>query len=218
MNYSLVPEWIGLAWTAIYVVVLCLHISHMVTMPGRARLWHASHTLMAAGMIDMYWPGHMPVGAVAGEVVFAVALAVVLALISAELLRQAPVAGLWLIAAVDLAAMIFMFAAMAHPVGALTTALVIWFTIEALGWAFGYVRMSEPRLGEPLPDVDIAAPVEPTGGLAVAVRTDRPRTATRSDTLLRASLVLMSLGMAYMFLAMLVGASGTPMQPGMPGM
>jgi hypothetical protein len=138
VSIGLLPVWVGVTWTATFLAALSLHVWHMVTTPGRARVWHAAHVLMATGMIDMYWPGHPRFGA--GGAVFAVAVAGVLAMMVADLSRPARVVGRWLITAVDLAAMVYMFAAMSHPVEAVTTALVLWFGIEALGWAFGLLE------------------------------------------------------------------------------
>ncbi len=224
------PTWLRAVATTAFVVVLIVHLGHLAGHTRRGRAWHSSHALMALGMISMFLPTTgMIVSAVVGEVVFAVAALTVGGFVVSELVRRGGVGWLWPIAGVDLAAMGYMFAMPSMRLGWLTGLLAAWFAAQALGWATGGLStVADTGLGE-----QKTAPARESPEIATAANAPRRGPASRTVSLkritaatthlgsahslsIRATLIVMSLGMAYMFLAMQFGM--TPLGATMPGM
>ncbi|MGH3851892.1 MAG: DUF5134 domain-containing protein [Pseudonocardiaceae bacterium] len=183
MANSWLPVWLRVVASGAFVVVLLTHVRHLVTAGPRGRVWHAGHVLMALGMLDMVAPTTgILVPAWAGEVIFAGAALAVAGFVGAELARGRRLGWLWPVVGVDLAAMVWMFAMPAPRLGWLTGLLVGWFALQATGWA--------------------------TGRLDTAADPDVCRSAHRVSV--RATLAVMGVGMAYMFLAMQLGMSPMP--------
>ena len=184
-----IPGWAGLTWVLVYAAIATWHLVHLTTMAGVSRLWHAAHVLMAAGMIDMFWPwGGMPAGPGAGEAVFAAAAVAAgfLALVTVTASRGRPVRGLWLLTAADLAVMVYMFALMSLRYLVVVTVLLAgWQLAEAAAWAAG-------RLGR---------------GHVTGLRV--------SLALMSAGMAYMLLAMQF---GMASAGHGGPGMPGMPGM
>lgn len=213
MNSSWIPTWVAMAWTLVFIVVMVVHIRHMITLTGRTRVWHATHILMALGMIAMFWPsGSMFVAASAGEVVFSTAVLLVLAVAAADLVCEGIPAWLWLIAVIDLGSMVYMFAMTSIRYEALTVVLAVWCVAESAGWATG--RLLDPLLvfaGTPITTPGLTSAPNHAGDQPTShARRDEPRgrgpgqhTGHTKD--LRITLTLMGLGMAYMLLAMQYG-------------
>jgi methionine sulfoxide reductase heme-binding subunit len=234
---SWLPVWLRVVATAALVVVAAVHLWHLSGQAARGRLWHTGHVVMALGMIDMFWPtGRMPVGGGIGQGVFAVAALGALGLAVADLARRRPGRWLWVLAVVDLGSMIYMFALPIPGLGWLTWILVAWFVLQAAGWASGRLtpigRPSHPDNtpappaldGEPLTG-DTTAASQPAGTLVTAVRTAvsaAPDGRRRHELSVRLTLLVMNVGMAYMFLAMRLGmqhmGGAMPSMPGMGGM
>jgi hypothetical protein len=237
VSNSWLPTWLDVVCTIVFVGILVVHLGHLAAMTGRSRWWHGSHVLMALGMIDMFWPGdRMVVGSSAGGVIFGVAAGAFFVLAVVEAARGA-FSWLWLVAAVDLGAMVYMFAMSSTRYQALTALLAVWFVVEALAWASGRLAAVAQHealvLQEPRADTDDQPDIEgPSGsarGGAVATSLLAPALAAHHRAVhgrsVRVTLTLMSLGMGYMLLAMQYGmpamASMTPgsgHMPGMPGM
>ncbi|MGH3829884.1 MAG: DUF5134 domain-containing protein [Pseudonocardiaceae bacterium] len=197
MANTWLPAWLRILASGAFVVVLLIHVRHLVTASPRGRVWHAGHVLMALGMIDMVAPtSGMLVPAWAGEVIFSgAALAVAGFALSesarAERARGRRLGWLWPVVGIDLAAMVWMFAMPAPRLGWLTGLLVGWFALQATGWA--------------------------TGRLDTATDPGICRSAHRVSV--RATLAVMAMGMAYMFLAMQLGMNPMPgYLPSMAGM
>lgn len=264
MSNSWLPTWLGAAWTVVFVVVLLVHLGHLFQMTGRARGWHATHVLMAFGMIDMVWPQHsVLVGRVGGVAVFTVAAVAVAVFAVVDGVRHGRWNRLWAISALDLALMAYMFQLTASTVQVLTLLATAWFVVEAVAWATGQLlprtahtgRVAEVAVaddgvgtvesGSRVGPADGSAELDPaysdsaasepagratsaTGGTAEPaltgssgiatltrpVRASEPGTAPshgRHGRLhqlsLRITLPAMSLGMAYMFLAMQYGGA-----------
>jgi hypothetical protein len=114
---------------------------------------------------------------------------------------------LWLVTAADLLVMVYMYALPSAAVAGLTLVSAVWLVAEAIGWGSGLLAV--PLTGVP--------PRESSGTwrrpAAAATLTEVDRHAG-SAQLLRASLVLMSLGMAYMLLVMQFGTAPGGMPPG----
>jgi Domain of unknown function (DUF5134) len=205
------PTWLGIAATAVFVVVLAVHLRHLAGGTRGGRAWHTGHVLMALGMIDMFLPtSGMIVSAVIGEVVFALAAVSVGGFVVSRLVRRGRVSWLWPITGVDLAAMAYMFAMPSVRFGWLTGLLVAWFVGQALGWIIGRLSaIADAATAEP---TDIAGHHLATGAgvAAPGATTERATPATVAHSSahslsIRATLTVMSLGMGYMFLAMQLG-------------
>lgn len=145
---------VGIVWATLFVLVAIVHVAHMAELPGRHRLWHGAHVLMAAGMVIMFWPGGMRLvpARVAVAVYFLAAGTLAVVLVVAQL-RQARLGPLWLVTLVDLAAMAYMFAMMTTRLAWLSVLGAVWFSVQMLGWASGRLGRILERggLGERFP-------------------------------------------------------------------
>ncbi len=219
MTSGWIPAWAATAWTVVFEVVLVVHVRHAFALSGRARAWHVTHIVMALGMIDMFWllPS-MPVGAGFGRIVFALGAVLTLGWGIFDRIHDGRPLLLWLIAATDLASMVYMFSMSTTRIQVLTLLLVVWFVLEAAGWASGamFALLRAPAEAQEAASSATRQPV-PTRAEAAAtviIQADRQsqgRLAKHSEHMrdLRITLALMSLGMAYMFLAMQYGMGAT---------
>jgi hypothetical protein len=193
---ALVPEWLGIVGAAVFVVIAASHLRHLATAVGQRRPWHACHVLIAVGMAFMYAPAAIdPLVIPAGfwRVVFALAC-VLAALWSMGGVQRAPTV-MWLLTAVDLGAMVCMWTT--NVSASLCWALVVYLGVQASLWGLDAYRRVDG--GAPVINVSVlsAAPV----GVAL------PLAGARAESLLgdldiSVSMVLMSVGMAWMFAAM----------------
>lgn len=217
MSNSWLPRWLDVVCTVIFLVILVAHAVHALGVRGRSRPWHGVHVLMALGMLDMFWPAdEMPVPATPGKVTFAVAAVGALGATAWFSRGERGMSWPWLIAAVDLGAMAYMFEMMESKNAVVTVLLAAWFLVEAAGWASGRLSTVAEREALSLAaehdgvvsdagrGPDVAADRSPVTVLAVR----RHGTYTRS---VRLSLVVMALGMAYMLLAMQYGTAAMSM-------
>jgi hypothetical protein len=194
---GLLPEWLGIVGAAIFVMIAASHLRHLVTADGQRRPWHACHVLIAVGMAFMYAPSAIdPLGIPAGfwQVVFAVAC-VLAALWSMGGAQRAPTL-MWLLTAIDLGAMACMWTP--NVSASLCWALVVYLGAQASLWALDAYRR-----------VDGAAPVINFSALSAAPAGMSLPVAARAESLLgdvdiSVSMVLMSVGMAWMFAAIAV--------------
>lgn len=192
----LVPEWLGVASAAVFVVVAVSHLRHLAMAVGQRRPWHACHVLIAVGMAFMYAPAAIdPLGIPARfwQIVFAVAC--VLAAVWSMSGAQRTPTLMWLLTAVDLGAMVVMW--MTNVSASLCWALVVYLGVQALLWAVDGYR----RVDGGVPVIDFAALSAAPGGVSL------PLVAARAEPLLgdldiSVSMVVMSIGMAWMFAAM----------------
>lgn len=255
---SWIPAPVGVVWAVLFALVVLVHVGHAVVMPGRHRRWHASHVLMAAGMLVMFLPTEgMLVPAQVGVWVFALAAGGLAGGLVVARLRGAALGPLWIASVVDLAAMAYMFAMMSTRVAWLSGLAAAWFIVQALGWATGWLgRVLEhgglgdttapthragTAIGSPdrEPDSLATSEAQPREGVqgrrgsgsavlvaGAAVRSrvaavcDRVVDGGRRDWTVRLTLTAMSVGMAYMLLAMQFGVNTMAgmSSAGMPGM
>jgi hypothetical protein len=196
----LVPEWLGIAGAVIFVVIAASHLRHLTRAVGQQRPWHACHVLIAVGMAFMYAPAAIdPLGIPARfwQIVFAAAC--VLAALWAVSGAQRTPTLMWLLTAVDLGAMVAMW--MTNVSASLCWALVVYLGVQALLWAVDGYR----RVDGGVPVINLAALSAAPEGVSL------PLVAARAEPLLgdldiSVSMVLMSVGMAWMLAAMqLVG-------------
>lgn len=225
------PSWLGVTASAVFAGTVLIHLWHLIGVPARVRVWHGTHVLMALGMIDMFAPTHeMIAGVRIGQIVFGVAALIVLGFVVTGLLRAGRVGGLWPIVGVDLVAMVYMFGMPAPGSGWVSGLLIGWFVLQAAGWAsgvlptiagdFGLDGSASTAAREPAAVPGMGTPGR--GGVAVLLAAglrSRPGAVIGAHAhapSVRATLMVMSLGMAYMFLAMQFGM--TPISGHLPAM
>jgi hypothetical protein len=192
----LVSEWLGIAGAAVFVVIAASHLRHLTAATGQRRPWHACHVLIAVGMAFMYAPAAIdPFVIPAGfwRVVFALAC-VLAALWSMGGVQRAPTL-MWLLTAVDLGAMVCMWTT--NLSASLRWALVVYLGVQASLWALDAYR----RVDGGAPVINVAGLSAAPGGVALPVAGARAESLL-GDLDISVSMVLMSVGMAWMFAAM----------------
>jgi hypothetical protein len=190
---DILPEWLAVTWTLVFASIAVVHVRHLLETHGERRLWHSGHVLMAIGMVFMFAPtslDHFGIPADFWRLAFANAAGAVVVWILVALSNGTPVNRLWLVMAVDFAAMVYMWSP-AGFVPAVTWVLVTYFVLQTLLWATDmYRELDRKPLGE--------WSFQFAGG-AVAARGVSALVCERD---LRVSMGAMVLGMAYMLAAM----------------
>jgi hypothetical protein len=191
---NILPSWLAVIWTLVFVAIIASHARHVLESDGQRRWWHSGHVAMAIGMAFMFAPAsidyfNIPTGF--WSLAFANgAIAVVLwMLVQAFAGRGTNL--LWLLIAFDLGAMAYMWS----PAGfqaPITWLLVAYFTVQAVLWGTNRIRDFDERT-----IFGGAVSVTPEGALTASVA--EPLICFKD---LRASMSVMTLGMAYMFAAM----------------
>ena len=155
------PAWLAVAWAATFAVLLAWHAVHARRTCGRSRTWHAGHAAMAAAMVVMYAP--LTAGAaVLADVAWPLPVAVAALLLAVGLGGQAgprPARiGLWLLAAVDVAAMGAMWAPAATgvTVGSLLAATMAA-AMVTMAWLLPRVQGGRERVASDGPRLELAA-------------------------------------------------------------
>jgi hypothetical protein len=190
---NILPSWLAVVWTLLFLVVLVLHARHVSETRDVRRWWHSGHVLMALGMVFMFAPAsldHFDIPAGFWQLLFANAAGLVLAWLLAQALSGRAVNTLWVVMAVDLAAMVYMFSP-AGFVAPVTWLLVAYFVAQALLWVTNSYRRLDRHA------IVATNAVNPDG--TVTAVTVQPLICERD---LRGSMFVMTLGMAYMFAAM----------------
>ncbi|SDP73458.1 hypothetical protein SAMN04487905_1088 [Actinopolyspora xinjiangensis] len=110
MDMPLLPMWLRIVWVVALLAVMAVHTGHLVVLSGQHRAWHTGHTVMAAGMALMYLLPRMqhPELYRAGLVLFALVALVQAVITVAFRAREGAVNPLWLLATVDMLAMVYM--------------------------------------------------------------------------------------------------------------
>ncbi len=190
---DILPSWLAVIWTLAFLVVLVLHARHVSETREGRRWWHSGHVLMALGMVFMFAPAsldHFNIPTGFWQLLFANAAGLVLAWMLAQALSGRAVNTLWVVMAVDLAAMVYMFSP-AGFVAPVTWLLVAYFAAQALLWVTNVYRKLDNHA------IVSANAVNPDG--TVTINAVQPLICERD---LRGSMFVMTLGMAYMFAAM----------------
>jgi len=191
---NILPSWLAVIWTLVFVAIVVIHARHVLDSDGQRRIWHSGHVLMALGMAFMFAPAsidyfNIPAGF--WQLAFANgAIAAVLWMLAQALTGRA-INLLWLLVAIDLGAMAYMWS----PTGfqaPITWLLVAYFVWQSVMWLSDRMRGLDHKTlwGG-------SASVTPDG--AVAISAAEPLVCFRD---LRVSMFAMTLGMAYMFAAM----------------
>jgi DMSO/TMAO reductase YedYZ heme-binding membrane subunit len=218
---SWLPAWLGIVIVVALCLIVAVHASHLARTTPRRRPWHAAHIVMALGMIDMFLPmRHMPVGAGVGEAVFGVAALVIVWIMLAEWTRGRGIGLLWVITMVDLALMTYMFAMPGTRLKWLSVLAIAWFAVEATWWSTGRLARLVDRGGFGY-EGDLSVPVgaEANDPRALPEQPASETAVPMHGALLRVSLCVMCLAMAYMLVVMQFAMSGSGGGGGsMPGM
>lgn len=136
MPMLMLPTWVQIAGVVLFLVVAALHVRHALGKLLWTRVWHGAHELMAFGMIAMLVPAiSSAVSGPLGTGLFG--LAAVLALVRAGFESVRARRWLWVLTAVDLAAMAYMFAMPMLPW--VTWLLASWLLVQAAGWAVRFL-------------------------------------------------------------------------------
>jgi hypothetical protein len=191
---NILPDWLAVIWTLAFVAIVIIHVLHLRDTHGQRRMWHSGHVLMAVGMAVMYAPAsidHFNIPSGFWQLVFANGALAILAWMLAQALDGRAINVLWLVMAMDLGAMAYMWSP--HGLQApITWVLVVYFALQSLLWVSDRMRAVDHRT---LPGAIVAA----APGGAIAVASAEPLVCFRD---LRVSMFAMTLGMAYMFAAM----------------
>lgn len=192
---NILPNWLAVIWMLVFFAVIATHGRHVLESEGQRRFWHSGHVLMAIGMAFMFAPASVdyfdiPTGF--WSLAFANGAIGILLWMLVQAFAGRGANMLWLLMAFDLGAMAYMWS----PAGfqaPITWLLVAYFTAQAALWATDRMRDFDARTI--------------LGGGGVSVTPEGALTASVAEPLicfkdLRASMAVMTLGMAYMFAAM----------------
>ncbi|MGO8906450.1 MAG: DUF5134 domain-containing protein [Solirubrobacteraceae bacterium] len=190
---NILPAWLAVVWTLVFVAIIVIHVRHLRDSEGQRRLWHSGHVLMAFGMAFMFAPSsidHFNIPSGFWQLAFATSALAVVGWMLVQATERRAINVLWLVMAVDLAAMAYMWSPSGFQ-APLTWLLVAYFLAQSLLWVTNRMREVDHRaLGG-------GFSITPSG--AVAISAAEPLVCFRD---LRASMFAMTLGMAYMFAAM----------------
>lgn len=191
---GLLPDWLRIVWITALCAVAAVHLRHVWIMSGQRRYWHVGHVLMAAGMAYMYLPhsAHL-LPSSGGAAVFVVAASASIAAAIMFRLRDGALNPLWILATMEMAAMVYMFLPMSARSMLVSFVLAAYLAAIGLLWALGrwdgHYHAAQPSVV----DGDSANPM-----LLAAAAAAVPR--RQAMPLLRVSLATMTAGMAYMLL------------------
>jgi Domain of unknown function (DUF5134) len=191
---NILPDWLAVVWTLAFVAIVVIHVRHLRDTHRQQRLWHSGHVLMALGMVFMYAPAsidHFDIPSGFWQLLFANGALAILAWMLTQALDGRAINVLWLVMAVDLGAMAYMWSPSGFE-APITWILVAYFALQSLLWVSNRMREVDHRT------LHIGS-VSLTAGGAIAITTAEPLVCFRD---LRASMFAMTLGMAYMFAAM----------------
>jgi hypothetical protein len=182
---ALLPDWLRTVWIIASGAVAVVHLRHVWVMNGQRRYWHIGHVLMAVGMAYMYLPhsAHLMPKESGTTLYAAAAIGAVLAAVLFRL-RVGIFNPLWIIVAVEMAAMVYMFLPMHTRSPTLSYLLAVYLSGVGTAWALG--KWDRHYLS------DHGSTVGHIGSLPI--RATAPA--------LRVSLATMSGAMTYMLLAM----------------
>jgi hypothetical protein len=191
---NILPGWLAVLWTLAFIAIIVIHARHVLDSEGQRRIWHSGHVLMALGMAFMFAPAsidHFAIPSGFWQLAFANGALAVLAWTLIQALSGRAINVLWLVMAIDLGAMAYMWSPSGFQ-APLTWVLVAYFAAQSLLWLSDRMREVDHRTL-----FDGGMSVAPDG--TVALSAAEPLVCFRD---LRVSMFAMTLGMAYMFAAM----------------
>lgn len=203
MHTPLLPTWLRAAWVTALIAVVVVHLAHAYRLPGQPRWWHIGHVVMAAGMALMYLPPgmHHGHGSRTGVALF-LGVAVATAAATAVLWRrEAALNPLWVVLALDMLVMAYMWLPVAARPAGLDVALAAYLGCQVLAWALG--------LWDRVPVLARSGPAPMAAG-TVATAVPRPATGAtamvglivHSSPAVRITLAVMVASMGYMLVVM----------------
>jgi len=181
-------------WTLVFIAIIIIHARHLRDTHGQQRIWHSGHVLMAFGMAFQFAPSsidHFNIPSGFWQLVFATGSVAALIWILAQAVDHRAVNVLWLVMAIDLGAMAYMWSPSGFQ-APITWILVAYFAAQSLLWVTDRMREVDHKTL-----YGGGFSVTPEG--AVAMSAAEPLVCFRD---LRVSMFAMTLGMAYMFAAM----------------
>jgi hypothetical protein len=139
MSTPMMPTWVRLVWAGALAVALLMHLTHVYRMPGQHRWWVLGHVAMAAAMIPMYLPELLGGADFSplGLPLFACAAFVAAAVGVAMRYRENVLNPLWVMLAIDLAIMAYMWLPATNRSHTLDGVLVTYFLYQIVAWTFG---------------------------------------------------------------------------------
>ncbi len=191
---NILPAWLAVVWTLVFIAIIVIHARHVIDSDGQRRVWHSGHVLMALGMAFMFAPAsldHFNIPAGFWQLVFANGAIAALAWMLVQGLSGRAINVLWLVMAIDLGAMAYMWSPNGFQ-APLTWLLVVYFVAQSLLWVSDRMREVDHK-------TLWGGSFSVTPGGAVVIEAAEPLVCFRD---LRVSMFAMTLGMAYMFAAM----------------
>jgi hypothetical protein len=191
---NILPAWLAVVWTLVFIAVIVIHARHLLESDGQRRVWHSGHVLMALGMAFMFAPAsidHFNIPAAFWQLAFANAALAALAWMLVQALDGRAINVLWLVMAIDLGAMAYMWSPSGFQ-APLTWILIVYFVAQSLLWLSDRMREVDHK-------TLWGGSFSVTPGGTVAIEAAEPLVCFRD---LRVSMMAMTLGMAYMFAAM----------------
>ena len=192
---NILPEWLAVIWTLVFIAIFVIHARHVLDSDGQRRVWHSGHVLMALGMVFMFAPAsldHFNIPSGFWQLAFANGSLAAVAWIGAGVLARRAINVLWLVMALDLGAMAYMWSPSGFQ-APITWLLVAYFVGQSALWASNRMRAIDHKaIG--------GGGISVTAGGAVAIEAVAEPLVCFRD--LRFSMMAMTLGMAYMFAAM----------------
>jgi hypothetical protein len=191
---NILPGWLAVIWMLVFFAVIATHGRHVLESEGQRRLWHSGHVFMAIGMAVMFAPAsvdyfHIPAGF--WSLAFANGAIGIVLWVLVQAFAGRGTNLLWLLIAFDLGAMAYMWSPSGFQ-APITWLLVAYFVAQAVLWGTDRMRDIDERT-----IFGGLVSVTPEGALAASVA--EPLICFKD---LRASMAVMTLGMAYMFAAM----------------
>jgi len=190
---SILPTWLAVIWTLVFLAVFVIHLRHLLDTSGQRRLWHSGHVLMAIGMAFMFAPAsidHLNIPTSFWQVIFAGAALVIVAWMVTEALERHAINVLWLVMAIDLGAMVYMWSANGYR-APVTWLLVAYFGAQSLLWGTDRMRIVD--------QYRLPGGISVMSDGSVAAAAAAPLICYRD---LRVSMSAMTIGMMYMLAAM----------------
>jgi hypothetical protein len=195
---NILPEWLAVIWTVGFAAIFVIHLRHVLDTHTQRRLWHSGHVLMALGMAFMFAPtsiDHFDIPTTFWQLLFANAAGVIVAWVLFQILSGRAVNLLWIVIAIDLAAMVYMWSSNGF-VAPITWLLVAYFAIQAALWATNTFRRLDRE--HQIPGISHIH-VNADGSATMSAAAAEPLVCELD---LRPTMTVMALGMAYMFAAM----------------
>jgi hypothetical protein len=196
---NILPNWLAVIWMLVFFAVIATHGRHVLESQGQRRFWHSGHVLMAIGMAFMFAPAsvdYFDIPSGFWSLAFANGAIGILLWMLVQGFAGRGTNLLWLLIAFDLGAMAYMWSPSGFQ-APITWLLVVYFVAQAVLWGADRMRDLDER-------TIFGGGVSVTSEGALAASVAEPLICFKD---LRASMAVMTIGMAYMFAAMQLAVS-----------